>query len=762
MASVKFTKDQTIYRTGERSSIINIIAEGSVQVKTPFITMTLQKNDILGMFDSQSIYYPFEYTVLEDVTIYQYPYTSISDLAALINNNPTAAGILTSHFAEECATLLDVYSSLYQDCATLYHEANDYYDKYQMFCESYEIEAATLPGIKQLSEYSQDTILEDWLSPYYTDLSDINSANWKTFYSSHPNACAGFIYTASADFMKVLPKCERLYQYIDMLCDLYISDFNLDLYSFYLKLYESLIPNSEWTDLSPIKSTMDTLVRKISKETYFDKTIVNERLKEYQALSSIDASADQSTHQSTSLALKTDIMSELENSIDTILIYAEFDDAASNKFRSLIKQYRELPDRASTDDTTKAIRKDLTNYFYDLYQKAFFKSLTDEAVPVILKMFFYFGYVDEKLIGINHAVELFTMTENIAPDEKHNVFLLYDWLMQIYQGKKEPCINELNVDYTTYLRNLRLSNKITPQQEESAQRNAKMRLQFEFDNMFKLTNKLTQGHISTFCPILSDHNLYKQLRDAYVTAENIHQALDTIRSIDYSAYYRETIFSAPEEGIIKELLQTEVLPDIILMPNIGTRSIMWQEITGKKRTSPARMMLSVLSLEDLYPSMVRLTGEFRWELCRRIQGVRWNDISERSLTSDYCEYIQTYKKNRDLSTDAKDKLKQNLIKARNHSKELFVRDYIDYVMFESNGSIRLNKLARNMLFQYCPFSKEIRLALEANPLYHDIIERYHNKNRANIRTYENMLVRLENNKIKIPEEIKLFRNYLNF
>ena len=762
MAGVKYAKDQTIYRIGERSSIINIIAEGSVRVKTPFITMTLQKNDILGMFDSQSIYYPFEYIAIEDTTIYQYPYTSISDLAALINNNPTAAGILTSHFAEECSTLLDVYSSLYQDCATLYKEANDYYDKYQMFCESYDVETATLPGIKQLGEFTQDTMLEDWLSPYYTDLSAINSANWKTFYSSHPNACAGFIYTASADFMKVLPKCERLYQYINMLCDLYISDFNLDLYSFYLKLYETLIPNSEWTDLSPIKSTMDTLVRKISKETYFDKTVVNERLKEYQALSSIDESAAQSDRASTPLALKTDIMAELENSMDTIFLYAEFDDTNSNKFRALIKQYRELPDRASTDDTSKTLRKDLSTYFYDLYQKAFYKSLTDDSIPVILKMFFYFGYIDEKLIGLNNAVELFTMTKQIVPDEHRNVFLLYDWLVQIYQGTKEPCINELNVDYTTYIRNLRLNNKITPEQEVSALRNAKMRLQFEFDNMFKVTNKLTQGHISTFCPLLSDHNLYKQIHDAYINAENVHKALDTIRSIDYSAYYRETIYSAPEEGINKEIIQTEILPDIILMPNIGTRSIMWQEITGRKRTSPARMMLSILSLEDLYPSIVRLTGEFRWELCRRIQGVRWNDISERSLTSDYCEYIQTYKKNRDLSPDAKEKLKMSLIKARNHSKELFVRDYVDYIMFEGSGSIRLNKLARTMLFTYCPFTKKIRIELDANPLYHDIIERYNNKNRANIRTYENMLVRLENNKIKIPEEIKLFRNYLNF
>lgn len=72
--------------------------------------------------------------------------------------------------------------------------------------------------------------------------------------------------------------------------------------------------------------------------------------------------------------------------------------------------------------------------------------------------------------------------------------------------------------------------------------------------------------------------------------------------------------------------------------------------------------------------------------CAAVWGARWNDLSERSLTSEYCDYIQFYRKNRDLSTDAKDKLKSALQKAKNSYKEMFVRDYVSWVLYEGAGS----------------------------------------------------------------------------
>ena len=51
--------------------------------------------------------------------------------------------------------------------------------------------------------------------------------------------------------------------------------------------------------------------------------------------------------------------------------------------------------------------------------------------------------------------------------------------------------------------------------------------------------------------------------------------------------------------------------------------------------------MSVLSLDD---EIMDNVGRYRWEMCRKLQGVRWNDISEHSLTSEYYDYIQYYKR----------------------------------------------------------------------------------------------------------------------
>ncbi|MBR2530833.1 MAG: hypothetical protein IKE35_07415 [Lachnospiraceae bacterium] len=193
---------------------------------------------------------------------------------------------------------------------------------------------------------------------------------------------------------------------------------------------------------------------------------------------------------------------------------------------------------------------------------------------------------------------------------------------------------------------------------------------------------------------------------------------------------------------------------MILMPVVGTRAAMWQEITGAKRTTPGRFLLPIAQEEDLSPIMISLCAEFRWELCKRIQGARWNDLTERSLTSDYVDYIDTYRKNRDLSQEAKDRIKSAMAKHRNSYKEMFVADYSTYIQYESSGALRHNKVVRAILFNYCPFSKVIREgAIATNPQYTQLIERYNHKSAHDIHLFDMAVGRIEKAGNDIPQEL---------
>ncbi|MDR0220560.1 MAG: cyclic nucleotide-binding domain-containing protein, partial [Lachnospiraceae bacterium] len=204
----------------------------------------------------------------------------------------------------------------------------------------------------------------------------------------------------------------------------------------------------------------------------------------------------------------------------------------------------------------------------------------------------------------------------------------------------------------------------------------------------------------------------------------------------------------------KETINVEVLPDVILTPNVGSRGIMWQEIEGKRRQSPARFMLSLFQAEDLQRIMYRMVGGFRWEMCKRIQGARWNDASERSLTSDYSDYLATFRKSKDLSSDVKEQIKSDLVKCKNNNKEMFIYDYMTWLQYESWGSPRLNRTVRGIMFTYCPFSKEIRQQLRSNPLYTEVLDKYDIRLKAQTRHMDNLYTSIKKKGKEIPAEIE--------
>lgn len=51
-------------------------------------------------------------------------------------------------------------------------------------------------------------------------------------------------------------------------------------------------------------------------------------------------------------------------------------------------------------------------------------------------------------------------------------------------------------------------------------------------------------------------------------------------------------------------------------------------------------------------------------------GNYWNDLREHSLTAEYCDYMQFYKKNKDLSEEIKDKIRTQYKNCRNNTRDV--------------------------------------------------------------------------------------------
>lgn len=453
------------------------------------------------------------------------------------------------------------------------------------------------------------------------------------------------------------------------------------------------------------------------------------------------------------------ILTQLKGSLDKIIAYSKMYEEDAEAFVSFVKTFKNCTNKAGTDDESRKLRKDITDSFYKLYYDVFMTSLNDPDIPNYIKMFLNFGFVDEELLSPANCAAVYRASHEI--DELFSgsqIYTIYSWLKMIYNEEKTPSRNSLDQNYEDYVKEMARQGKLDAQK---AMADRKAKLEFEIKNMFSHANKMAFGHISSFVPILTEENMFKPADTMLTTSEAIMKVINDTRTVDYSLFYRSTVYANEKIGISREFIYTEVFPDIILMPCVGTYGVMWQEIEGRNRLSPARCMLPILCSAKLESVILNLLGRFRWELCKRIQGQYWNVLAEKSLTSEYYDYLQFYKKNHELTEAAKEKVKSALTAARNNYSIVFARDYEQWVLYESSGSSRLNKVSRLIFAKYCPFNKTIRENLQANPAYTKDFEQFERHRHPQKKRVDTICRTLEAKGIEIPQEFAQTREFLS-
>ncbi|MDD3414478.1 MAG: cyclic nucleotide-binding domain-containing protein [Lachnospiraceae bacterium] len=759
MGMQEFKKGDFIHRFGDPVNELEILLKGSVKISNSYSFITVSNGSILGIIETPGTFYAYDYYALEDTSLYASPFESSRDIEKVIATNPKISNVLASASVKAVIDVYSRYSDLLQEANSFYKFVKSNYQNYLLLCEKFSVPFQSFPHIEELEPFSPEEEFPSWQFEYYSELKKMPAEQKKIFFGYSKGISLGIILQSVDTIHNLLALSQQTADYLYETTSFVISEIGGDFFDLYSNLVFKTSKNP-FNDTTSIEAAVSKIIIYLESHSYLDKEFLHKRITEYrQALREIEDSFlkdDDDLSQ-----LNKQVCDTTTNSLKTILDYAKYPTEKRNEFESFIKQYKELSDKSSTDDSARKLRRNLTEHFYNIYESAITISLFEEHVPTVMKMFFYFGYMDEDLTGSTNATALFELANSIHENHETNVMTLYEWLTRVSLGLEEPSKNEFDLDYASYLREQRATGNITKEEEKQLISDKRQKLHFEIQNMFKTVNRITFGRVSTFCPILSEHNILKPLKTIYMDSTTVNNAIKEIKTIDFSCFYRETLFSDLSKGIQKEFVQKEVLPNIILMPNIGTRGSLWQEISGSRRDTPARMMISIFPAENIQDILIRLTGEYRWEMCKRIQGVHWNDVTDRSLTSEYCDYVQFYRKNRDLSQDAKDKMKLALQKAKNNYREVFVMDYISWVKYEGHGSPRLNRYARNILFTYCPFNRNLREEIKINPMYSDIIERYHLKTAQKIHLIDLVIQKLSSNGFDIPKEIEQQKDYLS-
>lgn len=759
MAVREIKKGTIIYTEQDIVESLDIILKGSVRISNSFSRSTLTNGSILGIMEAPGSGYSYSYEALEDTNIYSHPYHDSEDVAKVIKSNPKITTILASSAVKNVVEAWETSSSFLLEASSFCRFMKENYESYLSLCRRFSLPAQSFQALEELEPFQQEDMIPSWIPEYFTALNKIPSALKKEFFGQSTDICLGIIEHSTEILSRLSGLNSEIADYMTEASDSIINEAGGNLFDLYSNLVFKASKNP-FNDTTPIEASVSKLIIFLENTHFTDKEILKSRIRDYRE--SLQDINDMLLQDEEDIGdNQRDTCEALAGSLETILNYAAYPEKEASVFRETVYAYRQLADKNSTDDDARKLRRKISEHFYRIYESAFIKSLTDSHIPTVLKMFFHFGYMDEELLGLPNAISLYRMAEKRKPDPENRVFTIYEWLRRITSGEEEPSKNEFDLDYPAYLREQRASGNITSAEEKELRSDQMNKLHYEISNMFTSVNKITFGRVTTFCPLLSEHNILKPLHSICQTPETVNKAINELRKIDFSCFYRETIFSDPGIGINSETVHKEVLPYVILAPNIGTRGCLWQEISSSRRDTPARMMMSIFLMEDINDIIPKLAGEFRWELCKRIQGVHWNDVSDRSLTSEYCDYVQFYRKNRELSTEAKEKMKVALQKAKNNYRNVFVMDYVSWIKYEGSGSPRLNRYARSILFTYCPFPVQKRESLKVNPLYTELSERYRIKQNHKLHLIDLLTQKLQNNGKKIPEILTEERAFLN-
>ena len=735
MIQTEFGKGFVISNKGGPLRKVHIITQGTAAVTIHGQVFQLSAGDAIGLCAVTSGTFQYDYTALTDVLT-----------SAYTANDPACADVLAKAITKRLSAVLKYYAGLKDEADKAFSLINEQLALYERLSGMYALTAKTLPTASGLAA-AQDGV-KSYLQDYYFGVNEVDEEHFKAFFANSAVAW-GYLQQGCDDFTAICEGIGKLKQYLGNITRVFIDSSGHDLLALISELHLDSI-SIKGAD-ETVKIVMAKLMRLMSSMTYVDAGFYRKRLETYsenlklrRAEKGIVAPVQQGNG----------VKQNLSDSLDIILKYGGMSQEQTSRFTHLVNEYTGVSDRNSSDENVHRLRKELTNTFNELYMQVFLNSLHDRNPSTIIKMFLKFGYVDAGLAGFENADYLYSIADSLKGDPSKGFYTINEWLTEIYRGRKEPCRNEFDLDFPAHVAELKTQRKITEAEATRLLSDNLAKLKFELESTFPIVNKLTYGRIMVYCPLFSSHNVQRGIENALITPSAIHEVFAEIRKNDFSAFYRPAMYSNLDIGISKETIHSEIMPNMILMPNIGTRGIMWQDIEGRKRNTSARMFAPLFLLTELKTLLIQLTGEFRWEMCKRIQGSRWQDITDLSLTSEYSDYLQFYRSNRELSQELKEGVKQELTRARNNYKAVFVSNYVDWLMYETNGSPRLNKMARRLMLTYCPFPAEMRENLALNPQYAEPLKRYNFKNQQRELQLSRLINKLQQTGVTVPEELK--------
>lgn len=751
-----------LYEKDTKVESITLLVKGRVELVADGISMVLGTGNFLGACDIGKEMHSFTYNAKDDCAVFVIPVQGMASIERILAEKPDYRGLLVTSLNYFLAEIKKQLQHLREENESLCGFIKEKYELCDQVATMCGFEVSVENALQKVENSMQQSLQEpDDLGKYYLECAKMPIEAQKKFFCGSQYV-AMYHYREQCDVVnEFLAYCREQGEVLHRLFRSLILEEDA-LFQTVGKLALSLLEKGVRDPR--IDQSVDQIVEKINEtETFLtEKAGISiqldrdkmERL--YFALLSGEGQTQEEIEK-----LDEPGIEYLYESLGQIVEYAPVHMRVKSEFTEAVEAFMSLSDKFARTPEATEVRKNISKLYYEIYEAVVKKSMDDEDVPLAVRLFLDYGFVSEKLLTDEELDTMLRLRPEMDQAEDGcRVYTMSKWLQAVYDGVKETSKNEFDEDFATYLRRQLKEQKITQKEMDEAIVDKEQRMHFECQNMFRYASRIINGNITMFVPILCSDGIFSNMKNSYMTEKRLNDAIRQIEKIDYSIFYRERLVSYENVDINKAMVIERVTPDIILFPVYGRNTIMWQDITGKRRTSKGRLFVPVWLEKELSLAMVQLMGNFRWEKCRTETGSHWNDFRYPSLTSEYTDYLQFYKKNSELSQERKNKIRAQLVQCNNKHKEVFLKDYADWILREARGAMKLSRVARAILFTYCPFSAETMKALEGQTAYSEAAKKYIRDNRAARKSLDMMMHKWTKAGLDVPQEILATVEYL--
>lgn len=751
----QIVKGTKLFRKGERITFIGMIVKGSIRIQSGGIKRIAGKGSMIAIADVFANEYLGDYITEEDTIFYAFPAFDAHSLESFLISNSDYKGITVHSMERELVEYLQEREGILDRVGDMFHYLKRHYELAVKEGMKEEIPEHFLEEVPEV--IFELACREEKLS-YYQECVKVSAETHNEFYRKSDIMAYYQVAEIAYVIQEILKSCQAIIKYMEEIYSFFWNKSGDDLFDKEVRFAKEMKKNGkfkmeQFIRANDTKEKIYTIHEKVEKLTGkklpLNKNDIEEKIAV--VLNAPMESSSESEKEEISEPKENPIV-VLKNSLLQILKFAEVEEDEQKEIVTVINAFVNIKDRLSTQDDVRKIKKQITTYYYKLYKTCLFKWFENADVPLAVKLFLNYGYIDERLLEKEQIVFLSKMVDEKYTSLACNIYTMPEWLREIYEGRKDTSRNSFERDYRDELREEKRVGKITEKQEKEYLSDNRRKVLFEIDNMFTSNNKIVNGKLSTYVPILYSDEIYGDIERLYLTKEHLSNTIVELEEKDFTVFYKEVLYRNMDLKIEKEYVIKHVYPDVILAPVYGTATSMWQEITGKKRDTPGRFIFPIIAEVEAYKLVTKAFGRFHWEYCRCEKGTSWNNIQYKSLTSEYMDYIQYYRKNHELSEERREKIKTQIQRARNNSREIFLSDYELWIYSESKAAMKLNKVSRTILATYCPFNKEIRESLKTNATFAEAMMRQQRTFAEKAREWDLRIKRRENNGLEVPKE----------